>query len=71
MELDQKTRYKMYQALAHEICSRVHPDVQITMTGMGYDGVFLVSCATHKTIASLIVDAQVERELGVDVSPGV
>lgn len=66
MELDNETRYKMYQALAHEICHRVHPEFQINMTGMAYDGVFLVSCATHKMIATRIVDAQVEHELGVD-----
>lgn len=71
MKLSDETRYKMYLALAHEICDRVHPEFQMNMTGLMTDGEFLVSCAVHKMIATSIVDRQVESELGVDTPSGV
>jgi hypothetical protein len=71
IEIDPITKYKAYLVIAHEICGAVHPEFQFTMTGVRLDGEFVVSCATHKMIATSIVDKQIAHELGVDTTASV
>lgn len=63
MMLNDKARWKMLQALAHDLCAAAHEDFQMGCTGwMSLDGEFLVSCATHKMLAMEIYKAAVEKE---------
>ena len=63
MRLEDKARWKMLQALAHELCHAAHPEFQMGCTGwMSLDGNFLVSCATHKMIAMDLYEKALEKE---------